>query len=72
MSRAVLITELVLLALLLISLYLEFKYPCDKRVRILISIVVLVKVILIAHLMRQRGEKQGEEIAKNQMKCPQP
>jgi hypothetical protein len=59
MKHLVLITEILVLALVLGALWLDFKFPCDSRIKILLLIVVGIKIVLIIYLSRQEGEKKG-------------
>ncbi len=60
--KSTLIIEIVLILLLIGCIYLDYKYPCDKQVKFIVSAVVLVKVVLIAYEFKKKGEKKGEQM----------
>jgi len=53
--------EIFLLCLLIGAMYLEFKYPCNHLVKLLLTIVVLIKIVLIAYIYKHKGEQEGEK-----------
>jgi len=59
-----LVIEIILVVLLIGCIYLDWKYPCDKTVKFIVSIVVIIKIILIAYEFKRKGEKKGEQECK--------
>jgi len=53
-----LIIDIILVLLLIGSIYLEINYPCDKTVKFILMIVVIIKIILIAIEFKKKGEEQ--------------
>lgn len=52
------IIELILLGLIIVVIIIDYKFPCDRRIKVILSIVVAIKIILIAYLFKRKGEEQ--------------
>lgn len=58
-KHLLLVAEIIVLSLVLIALWLDLKFPCDSRIKILLLVVVFIKIILIIYISRQKGEEKG-------------
>jgi hypothetical protein len=59
MKHLLLLAEIVVLMLVLMALWLDLKFPCDSRIKILLLVVVFIKIVLIIYISRQKGEEKG-------------
>jgi hypothetical protein len=59
--------EILVLALVIVALFLDFRFPCDSRVKILLALVVFVKIVLIVYISRRKGEQKGYAKCERQM-----
>lgn len=60
MNTFLLTTEIIVLLLALLALWLDFTFPCDQRIKILLFIIVMIKICLIIYISRQKGYEKCE------------
>ena len=62
-----LVTEIAVLVLVAVALFLDLRFPCDGRVRLILALVVLIKIGLVFYIARRKGEQKGYAQCERQM-----
>jgi hypothetical protein len=53
--------DFIVLFLVIFCIGLDLAFPCNKWVKVILTVVVILKIIIIARYSKKKGEKEGEE-----------